>query len=327
MMNQITIKNVLKHLHTGNLLLLAKTRECMTVMDFIFENDFHLLLPSALENNFNAQLLVTTVGTKIAKYSSIECIKFYFRNYIHDTGFIERLARYALVRATEDHNWCFVNIIIALMVSNGVECSGVVRRLLHNKHTFSMLLLLLKMCKKYNVRVSVGDFEWSELCNIYTYDKELVGLLIEYSDDVDMNVEDCDLPCDDRAACKLIAMVHNSYAIRINVMVCLLKKALNQKFDNCAQFIYSKIPAEELPNIITSSVTNDDTIVIQFLNNVNKFGDEYAYLCDLCVIHSAICCLRYLIEQCGLRPTQSTYNLSINNPKTKFYSEYLRAYL
>jgi hypothetical protein len=330
----IRFKNILKHLHIGQLLLMYNRHiNSLEVLDFVLENDFELLLNQLLSDRSNHYLSGAYIGSKLAKHNSVRCLKMLFATYRHDDmGMLKKTIKQAILRATEINNWYFLNNIVAYLIINDIDYGPVIKSLIAYSNMYDTALFILDQYKKYNKVLRFGEFDWTDLCKIYNHNEELVVELVArlHNANAELDpiyIDEYELPITDAKALSFVRLMFSKITMSKVKTTDIFKITIDKGYNTTAQFIYSQILDEDLPGLITNSIITDDVKSIKFINSISKFGEEYAYLCDLCVIHSALCCLRYLIEQCNLRPSASTYNLSLNNSKTKLYSDYLKAYL
>jgi hypothetical protein len=326
----IFVKNILSQMHHSALMAMnIDQEELYRIADFIFKNDFANILSRSIVSPHHISLRhsINMYASNAVKYNSIECIKTLYRVSNNNQSVIEKLTNALLIHASDCNNTYLIQLVVAVALHHNLDFGNTIETLSKQPNKFDIIEFIIRTCNRLDVEITPQTFDWDFICAAFMYDPEIAKLCIGLQYDRAIYMDDY-LPNNDDIACKFIEMVFENLRIENQrELVDLLKYAINKDLTKCAEIIFGKLSEEERVYMTTNTIIKDDVNVLKFLHDVLKIGPEYTYLCDLCVIHISMKCLRYLIERVGLRPTQTTYNLCVRDPRSRWYSDYIKAYI
>ncbi|AMN84575.1 hypothetical protein D6_00169 [Faustovirus] len=329
--SMIIAKNVIKHLHQTNVILISDYNKDFTrLCDYVFKYDMSGLIPTLLDLP-SAQLRNTLyqVVEKTIKYNSVNCVKSLYVVYREDDGVIEKFTKSLMLQAYHHCNNYMINVVLALAIFNNVDMCDIIGAYTSNFENTELIGHIISTFTRYNRVITPVCFEWAAIVGIFEFSPDIAAqcLDLQYLQKIELDGSDI-LPNNDTSATTFIKLVFSKVKITYQYdIINLMEYAINKNFYNCAELLFAHLDDENKANIITNAIIKDNIAVLRFLKGVINIGPEHAYLCDLCVIHVAMKCLRYLIEKVGLRPTQTTYNLCMRDQRSSWYGDYIRAYI
>ncbi|QJX73956.1 hypothetical protein F-E9_183 [Faustovirus] len=327
----LVAKNIIMHMHHSNVVLISdREKDIICVIDFIFAGDFDQAMIVALDiNRSPIRTFLSVITERIVRYNSIKCLTLLYAWYAGDDVMMEKITRYLLLQACDLNNTYMIHVAIAFAVKNRLDMSNIILSLTYHNNKYDTIGQIIRTFRRYNVDLDRIEFEWEFLCKIYEYDPELCELCVglQFANTLTIDDTNC-IPATDKSAHGFLCLIFKAIrTINQNEIIELMENVINRDMPTCANLLFSKLDDDNKNNIITNAIIKDKVNVLRFLHGAVGIGPLHAYLCDLCVIHVAIRCLRYLIERVGLRPTQTTYNLCMQFERARWYGDYIKAYL